>query len=306
MLRILDNPLLEIPLVAVLASPMFQFSMDEISMLRLLDRKASLYYVLSVAAGDAEQLATPELLEAVQQLPEPFREKCRSFWQIFQQLRTDSTTLPLEELIREIYDTTDFLSVMQLYQDGEKKRANLNLLIQYARQYEAQGQAAFTGGVTGFLRYIDALLEHDRDLSRRTLQRGRLCGILKTMHRSKGLEFPFVFLAELETEFSKQDRLQKMHVSDTGRMGLYLYDAKNYQKYQTLSYLVLLKEKKQQLLQEEMRLLYVAMTRAKQKLFLPLQLGRKEKMIARQLQNKDFSKEFVRRAAVSSANCMAF
>ena len=118
-------------------------------MLRLLDRKASLYFVLSVAAGDAEQLATPELLEAVQQLPEPFREKCRSFWQIFQQLRTDSTTLPLEELIREIYDTTDFLSVMQLYQDGEKKRANLNLLIQYARQYEAQGQAAFTGGVTG-------------------------------------------------------------------------------------------------------------------------------------------------------------
>ena len=97
-----------------------------------------------------------------------------------------------------------------------------------------------------------------------------------------------------------------MHVSETGRMGLYLYDAKNYQKYQTLSYLVLLKEKKQQLLQEEMRLLYVAMTRAKQKLFLPLQLGRKEKMIARQLQNKDFSKEFVCRAAVSSANCMAF
>ncbi len=102
------------------------------------------------------------------------------------------------------------------------------------------------------------------------------------MHRSKGLEFPFVFLAELETEFSKQDSSKKMHVSDTGRMGLYLYDAKNYQKYQTLSYLVLLKEKKQQLLQEEMRLLYVAMTRAKQKLFLPLQLGRKEKMIARQ------------------------
>ena len=66
------------------------------------------------------------------------------------------------------------------------------------------------------------------------------------MHRSKGLEFPFVFLAELETEFSKQDSSKKMHVSDTGRMGLYLYDAKNYQKYQTLSYLVLLKEKKQQ------------------------------------------------------------
>ena len=247
--------------------------------------------MLSVAAGDAKSLATPELLEAVQQLPEPFREKCRSFWQIFQQLRTDSTTLPLEELIREIYDTTDFLSVMQLYQDGEKKRANLNLLIQYARQYEAQGQAAFTGGVTGFLRYIDALLEHDRDLEQANPSNGADCAVfLKTMHRSKGLEFPFVFLAELETEFSKQDSSKKMHVSDTGRMGLYLYDAKNYQKYQTLSYLVLLKEKKQQLLQEEMRLLYVAMTRAKQKLFLPLQLGRKETAIARQLQNKDFSR----------------
>lgn len=217
--------------------------MDEISMLRLLDRKASLYYVLSVAAGDAEQLATPELLEAVQQLPEPFREKCRSFWQIFQQLRTDSTTLPLEELIREIYDTTDFLSVMQLYQDGEKKRANLNLLIQYARQYEAQGQAAFTGGVTGFLRYIDALLEHDRDLEQANLQRGRLCGVPENHAPFQGVGISVCIFSRTGNRIFQAGQLQKMHVSDTGRMGLYLYDAKNYQKYQTLSYLVLLKEK---------------------------------------------------------------
>ena len=164
MLRILDNPLLEVPLTAVMVSPMFQFSMDEIATLRLLDRHQPLYLVLSAVADAAGSLATPELLAAARQLPETFQEKCRSFWNTIQKLRTDSTILSLEDLIREIYDTTDFLSVMQLYQDGEKKRANLNLLIQYARQYEAQGQAAFTGGMTGFLRYIDSLLENKRDL----------------------------------------------------------------------------------------------------------------------------------------------
>ena len=306
MLRILDNPLLEIPLTAVMASPMFQFSMDEIATLRLLDRNQPLYLVLSAIANAAGSPATSELLEAARQLPESFQEKCCSFWNTVQVLRTDSTVLSLEDLIREIYDTTDFLSVMQLYQDGEKKRANLNLLIQYARQYETQGQAAFTGGVTGFLRYIDSLLENERDLEQANPSNGADRAVfIKTMHRSKGLEFPFVFLAELDTKFSTQDSRKKLHVSDSGRMGLYLYDAENYEKYSTLPYLVLLQEKQKQLVQEEMRLLYVAMTRAKQKLFLPLTVSKPSKNWMEQLCHSDFSNSAIRSHTVQSVQNMA-
>ena len=306
MLRILDNPLLEVPLTAVMVSPMFQFSMDEIATLRLLDRHQPLYLVLSAVADAAGSLATPELLAAARQLPETFQEKCRSFWNTIQKLRTDSTILSLEDLIREIYDTTDFLSVMQLYQDGEKKRANLNLLIQYARQYEAQGQAAFTGGMTGFLRYIDSLLENKRDLEQANPSNGADRAVfIKTMHRSKGLEFPFVFLAEMETKFSTQDSRKKLHVSDSGRMGLYLYDAENYEKYSTLPYLVLLQEKQKQLLQEEMRLLYVAMTRAKQKLFLPLTVSKQSMSWLEQLHRSDFSNPSVCNHTIQSVRSMA-
>ncbi|MDY2510566.1 MAG: helicase-exonuclease AddAB subunit AddA [Ruminococcus callidus] len=306
MLRILDNPLLEVPLTAVMVSPMFQFSMDEIATLRLLDRHQPLYLVLSAVADAAGSPATPELLEAARQLPESFQEKCHSFWNIVQALRKDSTVLSLEDLIREVYDTTDFLSVMQLYQDGEKKRANLNLLIQYARQYEAQGQASFTGGVTGFLRYIDSLLENERDLEQANPSNGADRAVfIKTMHRSKGLEFPFVFLAELETRFSTQDSRKKLHVSDSGRMGLYLYDAENYEKYSTLPYLVLLQEKQKQLVQEEMRLLYVAMTRAKQKLFLPLTVSKSSQSWLEQLHHRDFSNPAVCSHTVQSVGSMA-
>jgi ATP-dependent helicase/nuclease subunit A len=306
MLRILDNPLLEVPLTAVMASPMFQFSMDEIATLRLLDRKQSLYFVISAVAGEGTASTDSALSEGIAALPDTLVEKCKSFWQTVQTLRMDSVVLSLEELIRKIYDTTDFLSVMQLYQDGEKKRANLNLLIQYARQYEAQGQTAFTGGVTGFLRYIDCLLENERDLEQANPSNGADCAVfIKTMHRSKGLEFPFVFLAELETKFSSQESRKKLHFSDTGRMGLYLYDAKNYEKYSTLPYLVLLQEKQKKMLQEEMRLLYVAMTRAKQKLFLPLLVSKQSNRWLEQFQNSNFSNQSVRQHVVQNVQTMA-
>lgn len=109
--------------------------------------------------------------------------------------------MTLEALIRRIYDTTDFLSVMQLTKDGDRKRANLHLLLQYAKQYEENTDAAHNG-VSGFLRYIDWLLDSGNDFQQTSLTAGVENAVaVKTMHRSKGLEYPFVFLGKLESPF---------------------------------------------------------------------------------------------------------
>lgn len=125
------------------------------------------------------------------------------------------------------------------------------------------------------------------------------------MHRSKDWNFRLYFWQNWKQSFPNRTAPKNARFR-YGKNGAVFIRCKELSKVSDLILFGIAEREKQQLLQEEMRLLYVAMTRAKQKLFLPLQLGRKEKMIARQLQNKDFSKEFVCRAAVSSANCMAF
>ncbi|MBQ8724898.1 MAG: UvrD-helicase domain-containing protein, partial [Oscillospiraceae bacterium] len=150
LLRVLDNPLLETPLAAVMVSPMFSFTADELAEVRLTDRKLSLYSAMCL------------LLEE-KKCGQALYEKCRSLYETLADLRQSSVLYSLEELIRRIYETTDFLSVMQLYQDGDRKRANLQLLLQYARSYEEN--ASETGGVTGFLRYIDTMIEKGKDFA---------------------------------------------------------------------------------------------------------------------------------------------
>ena len=272
LLRVLDNPLLETPLAAVMLSPMFSFTADDLAVVRLADKNQNLYASLCLLLEQAAH--TPEHLSC----SEALLEKCRNLYEVLQQLRYDSALYSLETLIRRIYETTDFLSVMQLYQDGEKKRANLHLLLQYVRQYEENMSRSNCGGITGFLRYIDHMLEKGRDFQQASASGGSDSVVaVKTMHGSKGLEYPFVFVCKTETKFSQLDTLKKLHCTDSGMAGFRLQNPETLEKYQSLPYQVILQEKKMQTRSEEMRLLYVALTRAKQKLFLPMCYGAAEK-----------------------------
>ena len=123
MLRVLDNPTLDTPLAAVMLSPMFWFTPEELMQIRMLAKKSKLFHAVQIAIGVAEESAS-EKLDSV------LVEKCRHLYDTVQKLRQDSGMMTLESLIRRIYDTTDFLSVMQLAKDGERKRANLRLLLQ--------------------------------------------------------------------------------------------------------------------------------------------------------------------------------
>ena len=182
MLRVLDNPTLDTSLAAIMLSPMFWFTPEDLMRIRMLGKKTSLYSAVCMAIGVTES-AEPVQLDDV------LVQKCRQLYDTLQKLRQSSGMMTLEALIRRIYDTTDFLSVMQLTKDGDRKRANLHLLLQYAKQYEENTDAAHNG-VSGFLRYIDWLLDSGNDFQQTSLTAGVENAVaVKTMHRSKGLEY---------------------------------------------------------------------------------------------------------------------
>ncbi len=263
LLRVLDNPLLETSLAAVMLSPMFSFTADDLAEVRLTDRSLSLYPAMCV------------LLER-RECSDALYEKCRSLYETLAELRQISALYSLEELVRRIYETTDFLSVMQLYKDGAKKRANLHLLLRYARSYEEN--AGETGGITGFLRYVDIMLDKDKDFEQADDEKGSDNAVrVMSMHGSKGLEYPFVFICNTETEFSEQDNKQKLLCTDAGLAGLRLQNPDTLEKYQSLPHMVIINEMRRQRNSEELRLLYVALTRARQKLFIPLRYNAKDK-----------------------------
>jgi len=107
-------------------------------------------------------------------------------------MRLFSSVYTVQELIQRIYDNTDFLSVMQLYKDSEKKKANLRLLLEYAGSFESNSNE----GLSGFIKYIDRILERNDDFRSASASASSINAVsVKTMHKSKGLEFPFVFIA---------------------------------------------------------------------------------------------------------------
>ncbi len=271
LLRVLDNPLLEIPLAAVMVSPMFSFTADDLAEIRLTDKSMSLYPAMCLML---ERKSASETL----------LKKCQSLYDTIAQLRFDSALYSLEALIRRIYDTTDFMSVMQLYKDGAKKRANLRLLMQYAKDYEKNAADSSRGSVSGFLRYVDTMMEKDSDFTQADSSGGSdKAVVIKTMHGSKGLEYPFVFVCMTETEFNKRDNVKKLYCTDKFTAGLRLQNPDTLEKYASMPHVVIQDEMENNMKSEELRLLYVALTRAKQKLFIPLRYHSGDKKMLERL-----------------------
>ena len=263
LLRIISNPLQDISMAAVMTSPMYMFEISDIAVIKSLDRNRPLFAVIrGLADGDY-----PECTDMF------LRSRCMDFLASVDEFRLDSVTMTLGELIGEIYDSTDFISVMQLYDDGEKKRANLRALIQYAENYENAAAYDGTGGLNGFLRHIDRVIENgDYSQGKVSASSGDYVNVL-TLHRSKGLEFPFVFIAETSVEFKFDSK--PVMCSQDGMTGYVLYDPKLYRRYKTFQQVMLAAAEEKETRSEEMRLLYVGLTRARQKLFINLKCGEK-------------------------------
>ena len=269
LLRVIDNPLLDVPLAAVMMSPMYMFELKELAYLKTLDRNGHLFTTMTGLVNGEYGNSTDIGVNLL-------TERCKKFLEALSSFRLCAVTMTVGELIDKIYDTTDFVSVMQIFTDGEKKRANLRALIQYAKNYESSSSLEGSGGLPGFIRYIDRIIENGTDFTQGKISSstGNYVSV-KTIHKSKGLEFPFIFLAETSAKF--QFDTPPVLCSDDSRIGFVLYDQKLVRRYRTLPYRQIIEENSRDIISEEMRLLYVAMTRAKQQLFINLKCGDKQK-----------------------------
>ncbi len=255
LLRCIDNPTLDIPLAAVLMSPMFMFSAEDMARIRLI-KSSSLYGDITAAASEDSGISVA------------LSRQCMDFLDIFGELREFAAAHSVEELIGFIYDKTDFLSVVGIYKDSLKKKANLRLLPVYAADYDKNG----TGGLSGFIRRINSMLDSSKDFAAASAAVSNEDSVsVKTIHKSKGLEYPFVFLCRSQSKFNLTDTNKKtVFVSDYGA-AFRICDSMRLTSYESFPrrVLSLIMEKNQR--DEEMMLLYVALTRAKNKLFITRQ-----------------------------------
>ena len=262
LLRIISNPLSDVSMTAVMTSPMYMFKISETAYIKSLDKEKPLFSIMLGMIDGQYGECNRELTE-----------RCSKFIESIDKFRLDSVTMTIGELINSIYDTTDFISVMQLYSDGEKKRANLRMLIQYAKGYEQSVAFEGTGGLSGFLRHIDRVMENgDYAQGKTSASSGNYVSVM-SLHGSKGLEFTFVFLAETSLTF-RYDSDSVMCSAD-GRTGYILYNPETVRRYKTFQQSMLFHEEKKDTRSEEMRLFYVGLTRAKQQLFVNLKYNEK-------------------------------
>ncbi|MBR6718487.1 MAG: UvrD-helicase domain-containing protein [Oscillospiraceae bacterium] len=263
-LRAVDNPLLEVPVAAAMLSPMIGFTLDELVAVRLYDRKGNLFRAMTKLRKDA---ASGEA-----QPDESLLQKCCVFLDFLESMRLCSAMDTPEQLIRRIYRQTDFLGLMQMTAGGAQKKANLRALISYARSFEENRG----GGLSAFLRYLDGFVERGRDLDGGSVPAGTENVVqLLTIHRSKGLESPFVILAEAGHAFSNADDKKAMQYHAGTGIGFKLYDPETYSTGVSLPWMLMNRQNRRESVSEELRLLYVALTRAKEYLILPLPYNRK-------------------------------
>ena len=244
LLRVIDNPVQDVPLVSVMLSPMFPFTEDDIASMRCRSRKSSVYGMLT------ENYETDG--------------KVKYFLDTINLLRTLSVTLSVGELIRRVFEITSYDSVVGAMNNGEKRALNLRMLISYAEAYESNGK----NGLSGFIRYVDKLRRNNFDLEdANTVSENDNVVRIMSIHKSKGLEFPVVILANCSEEFAKDNR-SKALTDKTMGIGALRYDKSLNKEFETQTYTSVKLKNEYEDLCEAMRVLYVAMTRAKEKLYI--------------------------------------
>lgn len=251
-LRVIDNPHQDIPLAATLRSPVFAMTAEELARIRIHAASASYYDALLQAAGS-------------ESMPESSRLKLARFLEQLDGWRSEARQGSLADLLWRIYRDTGYYDFVGGLPGGTQRQANLRALHDRARQYEA---TSFRG-LFRFLRFIERMRDSGGDLgTARAASEGEDVVRIMSIHKSKGLEFPVVFVAGMGKLFNQQDtRTSFLKHKELG-YGPRFVDPELRISYPTLPFLAIRKKLKMELLAEEMRILYVALTRPKEKMFL--------------------------------------
>jgi len=243
LMTVIDNPHRDIPLAAALTSPVFGFTADELSIIRANGRGGDFYAALE-AAG-------------------PQNDKCAAFLQTLTELRALSADIGVYELMSLVYDRLELPAVCSAMMGGSACGGNLMLLLDYAAAFEENGYR----GLYGFLRQLKRMEARGEEPLSASGGSGNAVTVM-SIHKSKGLEFPIVFLANSSREFNRMDLRAPVLIHPVLGLGCKLTDSARGLEYPTLARRAIASRLGTELLSEELRVLYVAMTRAKERLYI--------------------------------------
>lgn len=263
-LRMIDNPYQDVPVVSVLRSPFIGLKENELAAIRLAAPQASFYEALKVfiRGGSGIHPATAE--------------KLRRFMYQLEDWRNLARRGSLAELIWQVYLDTNYYEMVGAMTNGKQRQANLRALHDRALEYE---KTSFRG-LFRFLRFIDRMRERGDDLgTAKSLSEKENVVRLMTVHKSKGLEFPVVFFAGTGRQFNEMDFHKSYLFDQDYGLAVKAVNPDTRIEYTSLPFLAVKEMKQLQMKAEEMRVLYVAMTRAKERLYLTASVKDIEKTI---------------------------
>ena len=241
LLQIIDNPRQDVPLIAVLRSPVFGFTPDRLAQMRAKTPTGDFYDAVLADEG----------------------EDCSAFLETLEELRLAARDMGVHRFIWHLYNRLNILGVFGAMDGGGTRKENLIALSRHAEKFESNGYR----GLFAFVTQLQRLLEQDQ--APITKGSASVSGVrLMSIHKSKGLEFPIIILADLEHSFSRQDFDTAVLVHPSMGLGPRRVDLKRKIKYPTLAREAIQGKLRRENLAEEQRILYVAMTRPKEKLIL--------------------------------------
>lgn len=248
LLQIIDNPMQDIPLLTVLRSPIVGLTLDDLVHIRKEDEQGVFWNALKTYVEKEE--ANP--------LAKAFYNQLNSYREI-------APTVTVEELLARLFVETGYYRYVGILPAGAKKKANLRMLRKYAEEFEASSEA----GLFNFILYLEKLKQTNANL-----EQAKLVGAnenlvrIMSIHKSKGLEFPVVFLSETSKKFNNQDLKKNLLFHNELGFGPKHFDYEHDIMYETIPFVTIKNKIISENLSEEMRILYVALTRAKEKLFV--------------------------------------
>lgn len=271
MLKIVNNPMDNMALTSIMMSPLFMFTPDDVAMIRLVDRNSSIYSSMIEVSKDVEYTKySKELVSKVTYMIDTLNK-----------LRDLSANCTTAQLMSNIIEVTDLISIMQVYDTSEKRRRNVQILLKIAQNHDANS----TTGISGFIRYINNILESNEDINVKNNTVTSDSINMKTIHKSKGLEFPFVFLCNVDKNFNEIDISETIQKNFNYGLSYKLKDRTSLVEYTTVDRIRMCNQKRLETRSEKMRLMYVALTRAKERLFIPLSFDKSSKKVLNKVSN---------------------
>ena len=255
LLHIIDNPLQDIHIIACLRSPIFGFTPEELSDLRLINKENYFYENIKLLLDEENSF----------EIKKELKDKSRYFFDSLEKWREKVLYMPIDEFIWYLYSDTSYYGYVGAMLNGVQRQANLRILFQRAKQFE---QISFKG-IFNFINFINKLRNSSGDMgSAKILSENEDVVRIMSIHKSKGLEFPVVFLSGTGKNFNLMDLNNDILIHEELGFGPDCIDINRRISYKTLAKNAIKKKCKLETLSEEMRILYVAFTRAKEKLII--------------------------------------